>query len=150
LVIIKLKVPSRSIEKIDTSLARMDEVSGVFMTSGEANLTVRIGADDVDNLQRLITEKVVKRLDAEVVSSDVVTRVVKDSQGAALRPQTTLHLRCDYCHGEVTGERPYTVKVGPTYHYFCCRTCRKSFMEERGKRVRRVAARLAREETLQT
>jgi len=150
LAIVKLKVPARLIDTLAGRLAKLDEVSGVFTTTGEANLSVRVMADDVGGLQKFVTERLVGRPNVELVSSDIVTRVIKDVQAAILRPEVALRLKCDYCPGEVNSERPYNVRVGSTYHYFCCRTCRRSFMAERGRRVKKTAARLAQEEALRT
>ena len=47
----------------------------------------------------------------------------------------TLNLKCDYCHGEVTSSRPYTIAAGPSHYYFCCRTCKKDYMAKYGPRL---------------
>ncbi len=128
---VKASVPADKLTKVAESLSRFKEVTGVFLTSGAANLTVRVSAQDNAELQRFAEIRVAKHAKGGVVTTEIVTRAVKDSRGALLSRKSLLHLRCDYCHGEITSDRPYNFRVGSTYHYFCCRTCRKSFLAER-------------------
>lgn len=143
--IARLKVRAQLVDKVAANLAKMEEVTGVFLTTGEANVTVRVRAEDVEDLQEFVTKKLAKKPGVELLASDVVTKVVKDRQAVNLRRDTTLKLKCDYCHGDVASDRPYNIRVGSTYHYFCCRTCRRSFLNEHGSQIRRATARLAKE-----
>ncbi len=146
--IARLKVRPQQVDKVARSLAKLEEVTGVFLTTGVANLTVRVRAEDVENLQDFVTKRLAKRPDVELLASDLVTKVVKDVQTFSLSRDTTLKLTCDYCQGDVASERPYNIRVGTTYHYFCCRTCRKEFLSEHGSQLRKATARLAKEAAL--
>ena len=138
---VKLKVPAQLVDQVAARLARTEGVTGVFITTGEENVTVRVSSEDVRALQRFVTEKLARRLDGEVVSSDIVTKVVKDERSLRLNAGATVRLRCDYCGQEVASSRPYNIRVGTTYHYFCCRTCRKSFLETNKSRIRLASSR---------
>lgn len=128
---VKARVPADRLTRVAENLSRLREVAGVFLTSGSANLTVRIKAQDNAELQRFVEQRVAKHAEGGVVTTEIVTKAVKDSRGALLSRKSLLHLKCDYCHGDITSDRPYNIRVGSTYHYFCCRTCRKSFISER-------------------
>lgn len=138
---VKLKVPAHLVEKVAARLARTEGVTGVFITTGEENLTVRVDSEDVGELQRFISEKLARRLEGEVVSSDIVTKVLKDERSTRLNQTATIRLRCDYCGQEIASSRPYNLRVGTTYHYFCCRTCRRSFFEANKSRIKLASAR---------
>jgi DNA-binding Lrp family transcriptional regulator len=138
---IRLKVPAQNIDRVAMSLARMEEVTGVFITTGEENLVVRVSSEDVEGLQRFVGSKLARHLEGELVSDDVVTRTLKDERSTRLKESATIRLRCDFCGQEITSSRPYNIQVGSTYHYFCCRTCRKSYLEKHRSRIKLAASR---------
>ena len=144
LALVKLKVAGHKMDGITRVLAKMPEVTGVYVTTGEDNLTVKVSTDDVESLQRFVGGKLAKLPDVELVSNNIITKTLKDERSPRLKQDTTLKLRCDFCQGEVTSNRPYNIKVGSTYHYFCCRTCRKSYLDKYRSRIRSATSRLNR------
>jgi hypothetical protein len=73
-----------------------------------------------------------------VASSQIVTSIVKEEPPSRLPSDLTINLKCDYCHGEVTSSRPYTLAAGPSHYYFCCRTCRKAYLDKYGARLAKL------------
>ena len=135
---VKLRAHARDTGRVTRQLANVPEVRGVFVTTGSDNIMVRVAAADVDSLGRFISRKMSGLEGAEIASTDIVTEVVKDVNEVRLKADTPLPLKCDYCGGEVASDRPYNIKVGSTYHYFCCRTCRRSYVEENRARIARA------------
>lgn len=142
--LVKLRIPAQKLEEVAKSIAKMDEVTGVFITTGRENLMVRVSAEDVEDLQRFLGAKIAKHIEGGLASSDIVTKVLKDVQGTRLKKAAALNLRCDYCGQTVASSRPYSIRAGPAYYYFCCRTCRRSYLEKHGQRVRQASARARR------
>jgi transposase-like protein len=76
-----------------------------------------------------------------VTSSQIITSVIKEEGPSALLLGTmTMNLKCDYCSEEVTRSRPYTVTAGSSHYYFCCRTCRKAYLDKYGSRLEKLGS----------
>lgn len=138
---ITLKVKAAGSKSVSRRLLALEEVSGVFVTTGEHNITLKVNCADPRQLQELMSTKLPQMIDGgEVVSSQLIVDTVKDEQPVVLSRDITVKLRCDDCKGEVTSDRPYNIRVGSMRHYFCCRTCRKSYLEKYAGRIRRINA----------
>jgi DNA-binding Lrp family transcriptional regulator len=121
-VLIDLKADPARIDEVASRLAEMDEVRSVFMVTGKSNMSIRVLADSMKSLQEFLTNKVAVLQGIELVSSNVITRIVKEEQGVILRPNLGVRLRCDYCNAKIQGETS-RLTVGDRERYFCCRTC---------------------------
>ncbi len=135
---VTLKVKAGNTRSVSRKLSSVPGVSGVFVTTGEHNVTLRVDCADPRELQDLLSTRLPKIVDGEVVASQIIVETVKDEQPAVLSEDVTLKLRCDYCKGEVASDRPYNIRVGSMYHYFCCRTCRRSYLDKYGARIKRI------------
>jgi len=123
--IVSLKVNSSSADRLSRDLSRLPEVQSVYMTTGQG-LTMKVALDDVAGVQAFLGRPLLAGPGIGVVSSQIITRVVKE-EPAPLSPSTlTMSLKCDYCHEEVTRARPYTLAAGPSHYYFCCKTCKNA------------------------
>lgn len=144
LAFVRLWVPPGKAAAASEALAKIPEVDGVYMTAGEGNIMIRVGVDELRGVESMVSGKLSSRPGWRVVSSDVVTRAVKDTRRTGIPRAASLTLKCDYCHQEVRSDRPYTIRVGQTRHYFCCRTCRKSFDREHASGLAAARERLRR------
>ena len=135
---VTLRIRSGDIKSASRKLSTMDEVEGVFVTTGEDNVMLKIRCVDTEQLQGFLNEKLPRLIDGEVTSSQLIMTTVKDEQPVYLTGDIAINLRCDDCKGDVLSERPYNIRVGSTYHYFCCRTCRRSFLQKYGKKITRI------------
>jgi len=141
---VRMRVPNRSIEAAARALARVPEVDGVFLTVGGGNLLVRLTSSSLEEVERFVNRRLGGK-GWEVVSTEVVEKTVKDEMPTAVPEAALLALKCDYCGQEVMSDRPFNIRVGLTHHYFCCKTCRRSYLAEhrgeiavaRGKASRR-------------
>ena len=126
--------------KLSKKLSAIDEISGLFVTTGENNITLRVSCADTRELQDLVNVKLPRITNGEVISSQIIVDIVKDEQPLFLSKDISVRLSCDFCKGEIASDRPYNIKVGSTYHYFCCRTCRRSYLEKYDKRIKSINA----------
>jgi len=144
---VRLRVPTREAEMAARSLARLPEVGGVFLTIGGGNLMISLSASDLAGVEGFVGRRLAPK-GWEVVSTEVVETAVKDERMTKIPEEVILPLRCDYCGQDIKTERPFNIRVGLTRHYFCCKTCRKSYLaDHRGqieiarRRAKRAALR---------
>ena len=131
---ISLKVKSSSTERLANDLAKLQEVESVYITTGQG-MTVKVALDDVAGLQAFLNRSLLARRGVSVVSSQIITSVVKEEPASAIPTSLTIDLRCDYCHEEVSRARPYTIAAGSSRYYFCCKTCRNAYLDKFGSRL---------------
>jgi Lrp/AsnC family transcriptional regulator, leucine-responsive regulatory protein len=138
--IITLKVSSASAQKVADDLAGLREVESVYMTTGEG-ITLKAGFDAAQGVQPFTAKHLLNRRGVVVTSSQIVTSTVKEEPPSYLPSTLVMNLVCDYCGGDVTSSRPYTISAGPSHYYFCCKTCRKDYLAEHGKRMSKMTHR---------
>ena len=137
--LIMLKVPLSKVASVAASLAPLEEVRSIFVATGEANMIVRVVTHSIDRLQDFLDSTIAPLEGVSMVSSQVITRTLKDEQGVALFEEMSVSLVCDYCGGEVSG-KPFTLNVGEGKRFFCCKTCLSSYKEEYRSRIVALSA----------
>jgi Lrp/AsnC family leucine-responsive transcriptional regulator len=135
--LVTLKVSSASAQKVADDLAELGEVKSVYMTTGEG-ITLKVTLDTAQGVQSFLAKNLLKRRGVVVTSSQIVTSTVKEEPLSFLPDGLVMNLKCDYCGGDVTSSRPYTVSAGSSHYYFCCKTCRKDYLAEHGKRLAKM------------
>ena len=120
-------------EKISGELAKREEVRGIYLTTGEKNLTLRVLVDSVDQLQRF-TENLDRDYGIRQNSSQMVVRIFKEDQSVVVKPWMGVNLKCETCNKTITG-RPFTLKVAGRERFFCCQTCQEKFREQYAPRL---------------
>ncbi len=137
LALVTLKVESGTAEKVAKDLAKLREVEDVYMTTGQI-ISLKVVLDDVQGLQSFLRKNALGRPGIDVTSSEIVTSIVKEEPASVLPSVLTMNLKCDYCHGEVAIRRPYTIFAGSSHYYFCCKTCRKAYLDKHGSRLAKI------------
>jgi DNA-binding Lrp family transcriptional regulator len=133
-VLINLKVDTAKIDDVSQRLAEMEEVRCVFQVTGDSNLTIRVVTDSMKSLQEFLTARISALPNSQLVSSNVITKIIKEEQGVVIRPNLGVRLKCDYCDGKIEGE-PVRLKVGEQERYFCCKVCLASYKEKYGAKI---------------
>ncbi len=123
-----LSVNPSEIEKTATELAKRQEVRGIYLTTGENNLVLRVVVDSLNDLQHF-TETLDREFHVKQSSSQMVVRVFKDDQAVLVRPGLGIRLQCETCNGAITG-KPFILKVAGRERFFCCRTCLDKFRDK--------------------
>jgi Lrp/AsnC family leucine-responsive transcriptional regulator len=139
--LVTLKVGSALAQKVADDLAELREVAAVYMTTGQS-ISMKVTVDSVQQLQSFLARNLLKRRGVDVTSSHIVTSTVKEEPASFLPSSLVMNLKCDYCGGDVTSSRPYTLATGSSHYYFCCKTCRKDYLSEHGKRLARMDRKL--------
>lgn len=140
MALVTLKADSASAQKVAGELAKLGEVESVYMTTGQG-ITLKVTLESVQGLQPFLASNILKRRNVEITSSQIIIDTVKEDPHSTLPTRTpVMNLKCDDCGGDVTSNRPYTIAAGPSHYYFCCKTCKKAYLERNGNRLARIPA----------
>lgn len=69
-----------------------------------------------------------------LLSTQMITKTLKDEQGIVIEPEIGVLLKCDHCKGMVK-EEPFTLKVLDGERFFCCNTCLTAYKEKYRSRI---------------
>jgi Lrp/AsnC family transcriptional regulator, leucine-responsive regulatory protein len=147
--LVTIRVTPGSPEKLCRSLAKLQEVQDAYVTTGGC-VTVKLDLKRPQELESFLGLAIMKREGTEVISSEIVTRTVKEEPRASaarhpspsiLADVMSMDLRCDHCHGEVASSRPYTMSVGSSHYYFCCKICKKAYLDSHRSRLAKLGIR---------
>ncbi|TMH94296.1 AsnC family transcriptional regulator [Candidatus Bathyarchaeota archaeon] len=122
-----LRVNPAEIENIAHKLEKNPEVSGIYLTTGENNLTLRVAVESLEQLQRF-TETLSNDFGVRQNSSQMIVKILKDDQPVLIRPGMGVELKCETCNGPISG-KPFVLKVAGRERFFCCQTCLGKFRE---------------------
>jgi DNA-binding Lrp family transcriptional regulator len=109
---------SRTIGK----LRELDEVRNIFVTSGEANIVIRVALPSGGYLNEFMESSLGTIEGIKVISTEMIIQTQKDEQGAAFKEGMAVSLSCDYCGKEITGQ-PVVFNVDGGKRYMCCTSC---------------------------
>jgi DNA-binding Lrp family transcriptional regulator len=123
-----LKVNSTEVEEIARKLENRSEVRGIYLTTGENNLTLRVVVDSLEELQGL-TGTLDREFGVKQNSSQMVVRIFKDDQLVVVRPGMRVDLKCEACNGPIPA-KPFVLKVAGRERFFCCPMCVEKFREK--------------------
>lgn len=137
--LISLRVELPKLDSAISSLSALDEVRNVFVTTGDANLVMRVALPTNNALQDFLGSKISSMDGAQLVSSQIITKTMKDEQGIAFTGEIAVSLVCDTCGQEVKGE-PFVLNVGEGKRFFCCKSCLSIYKEKYKAGLAAVAA----------
>ncbi|OLD05387.1 MAG: hypothetical protein AUF79_01580 [Crenarchaeota archaeon 13_1_20CM_2_51_8] len=123
-----LTVNPAEIEEIARKLENRSEIRGIYLTTGENNLTLRVVVDSLEELQRF-TEALDRDFAVKQNSSQMVVRIFKDDQAVVLKPRMSVQLKCETCNGPIPA-KPFVLKVAGHERFFCCPMCLEKFREK--------------------
>src|SRR3989442_13318332 len=104
-----LRVNPAEIENIAHKLEKNPEVRGIYLATGENNLTLRDALESLDQLQRF-TETLSNDFGVKQNSSQMIVKIFKDDQPVLIRPGMGVELKCETCNGPISG-KPFVLKV---------------------------------------
>jgi len=127
--LIFLRVELGRVDDATDRLRRLDEVRSIFITSGQANVVVRVALTGREHLNEFMQSSLARMKGVNVVSSEMIIQTRKDEQGAAFREGMAVSLSCDYCGNEIAGE-PVVLNVEGGKRYMCCTSCLSLYKEK--------------------
>jgi len=135
-MLLALKVEASRLDDAPSEIAKIPEVKSVFVTTGDANLLVKVVAGSYEKIEFVISGKIGSMQGVSLLSTQVVTKAFKDEQGVLIEPEAGIRLRCDYCKREITGD-PSILKLQNGDRFFCCGTCLQAYKEKYHLRTQR-------------
>lgn len=133
-----LRVLASKALDVAKELSQIDEVRSVFTTSGDSNMVVKVVVDRLEALEALTRKKISVIEGVRSVSSQIITRTIKDEQNLILKPGVAINLTCNYCRGEIVKE-PRMLRFGEYERYFCCGSCLTLYKEKYKGRIRALS-----------
>lgn len=125
--LISLKINPSEIDSMVERLNALDCVEGIMLTTGEANMLVKVTLNDLQSLEDL-KARLLSR--AQIISTQIVTRVIKDEPSRS--KILYIRLTCSYCKGSIAGE-PLVFSANGKEYLLCCRSCLRLLKEEVSK-----------------
>ena len=135
--LVLLRVDLQELEGVVKLLVPLEETRSIFVTTGEANLVVRVASSSNEKIQSFLESQISGLKGVSVVSTQIITRALKDEQGLPLRASLTVGLNCDFCGGEIKGP-PITLNAGDGKRFFCCKICLSSYKEKYGSKIAKL------------
>jgi Lrp/AsnC family transcriptional regulator for asnA, asnC and gidA len=120
--LIFIRAELNKVSRIIDKLRELDEVRNIFVTSGEANIVIRVALPGEEHLNEFMESSLGTMEGIRVISSEMIIQTRKDEQGATFREGMAVSLSCDYCGKEITGE-PVVLNVEGGRRYMCCTSC---------------------------
>ena len=138
--LVTVSVSVESQERLAKALARQPEVEAVYMTTGRS-ITARVALERASDLNAFLKKNLTGKPFVDRITSEVITGVVKEDPPSIDPDALVMNLKCDYCGGPVTSQRPFTLSLSNSPYYFCCKTCKAEYLDEHGERLGRVSRR---------
>lgn len=140
--LVSLKVELAKLDSAVSTLSALEEVRNIFITTGDTNLVIRVALPSNTALQDFLGSKISSLESAKLVSSQIITKTMKDEQGVAVTGEIAVSLVCDTCGQEVKGE-PFILNVGEGKRFFCCKSCLSIYKEKYKTGLAAIAAKQA-------
>ena len=139
---INLKAKLAEIESVKSALSEMEEVVGLYVTTGECDLVVKVCVQDARMLEEFILRKLNKVAGIEGARSGVVVETAKEEYGPYIRPGFGIKVFCATCRKEIR-DSPIKRVLQDVEYYFCCNTCMSTYEDFLQKKARGEQASLA-------
>jgi len=139
---INLKAKLAEIEAVKSALSQMEEVVGLYVTTGECDLVVKVCVQDARMLEEFILRKLNKVAGIEGARSGVVVETAKEEYGPYIRPGFGIKVFCATCRKEIR-DSPIKRVLQDVEYYFCCNTCMSTYEDFLQKKARGEQASLA-------
>ncbi len=120
--LIFLRTDLNKVSNVVERLSKLDEVRNIFVTSGEANMVIRVALPGGEQLNEFMESSLGSMAGTRVISSEMIIQTRKDEQGVTFREGMAVSLSCDYCGKEIAGE-PVVLNVNGGKRYMCCTSC---------------------------
>ena len=123
-ITIKAKLPN--IKTVVEQLRDIDEISEVYLTTGQYDIILKLHVPDMQTLDRLITLQLSSLEGVETAESSFIIETVKDIAGPVLRPNLGFKIECDNCR-EIIAETYVKKIIDHKEYYFCREPCFLAF-----------------------
>lgn len=114
------------------NLTLISEIKSIFTITGDYNILIKIIAKDLNQINEIINSKIYHIKGIVSVSSQIITKTIKDESSFTLKESQSLKARCVYCYNEIKNH-PKIVKITNSEKYFCCNSCLVLYKKKYGE-----------------
>ncbi len=130
-VLMNLKVEPAYMDYVIEYLKGFDRVDGIWLITGEANLLIRVRLKSMDMLEDFKKMLTVDNKGVNILSTQIVTKVIKDEYHSSSDLNLDIKFVCSYCKGSIQGE-PLVFRVDGREYILCCSSCLRLLRESLG------------------
>jgi DNA-binding Lrp family transcriptional regulator len=127
--IIYIKINPSYLNRAVLELKTIPELTNLYSTTGEYNLTCKIIASDNNHLYDLI-QKISSIKGIDSINYQIIVKTLKDSQDILIARQTSLKINCDYCENPIHSSSLKILNTDSFEKYFCCNSCINLYKQE--------------------
>ena len=129
--LIYLQVNPVDLTNVINDLSLISEIKSIFTITGNYNIVIKIIAKDLIQLNDIVNNRIYGINGIISISSQIITRIVKDEIGFTLKEGQSLKARCIYCYNDIKNHTS-TIKINNSEKYFCCNSCLTLYQKKHG------------------
>ena len=130
--LIYIKVDPLELTNVIDNLSIIYEIKSIFTITGDYAIVIKVIAKDLDQINKIVTDKINGIKGILSLSSQVITKIIKDELGFTLKEGQSLKARCIYCYNDIKNHTK-TVRVKNSEKYFCCNSCLTLYKKKHGE-----------------
>lgn len=130
--LIYLKVNPLELTNAINYLSVVSEIKSIFTITGDYNILVKIIAKDLNQINEIVDNRIHDIKGIVSVSSQIITKIIKDEPGFTLKEGQSLKARCIYCYNDIKNHTK-TIKIINSEKYFCCNSCLTLYKKKYGE-----------------
>ncbi len=130
--LIYLRVNPAELTNVINDLSLISEIKSIFTITGDYNIVIKIIAKDLAQLNEIVNNKIHGIRGIISISSQIMTRIIKDEIGFTLNEGQSLKTRCIYCYNDIKNHTN-TIKINNSEKYFCCNSCLILYKKKHGE-----------------
>lgn len=121
-----LKARPSDIDQIKRSLMDRSEITAIYHTAGEYQLTIKLEVPGIRILESFLVHTLGEIPGVEGYNSSLIVDTAKELYGPVIHPGLGIGWSCAYCKKEIAGE-PARRTIDNRQYFFCCETCADTF-----------------------
>lgn len=130
--LVYIKVNPLELTNVINNLTVISEIKSIFTITGDYNILIKIIAKDLNQINEIVSSKIYHIKGIVSVSSQIITKTIKDESSFTLKESQSLKARCIYCYNEIKNH-PKIVKITNSEKYFCCNSCLVLYKKKHGE-----------------
>lgn len=130
--LVYIKANPLELPNVINNLTLISEIKSIFTVTGDYNILVKIIAKDLYQINEIVSSKIYHIKGIVSVSSQIITKTIKDESSFTLKESQSLKARCIYCYNEIKNH-PKIVKTTNSEKYFCCNSCLVLYKKKHGQ-----------------
>ncbi len=129
--LVYLKVNPLEISSVIDNISSICEIRSIFTITGEYNIVFKIITKDINQINRILEDKIYIIKGVISVSFQILTKIIKDDLSFTIKEGQRLKAKCIYCYNDIKNHSR-AIKLNNSENYFCCNSCCKLYKQKYG------------------